>query len=200
MRNDESQAFLKKMDDTFSLWNGITVEKKRVWWSILKDYQFDDVANALDRHIKRSKFEPKPADIIEIIEERYESMWLSPDEAWAIAKQLLDERNTVQVTDAINAAMTVVYSLSDDMIGARMAFKSAYERVKREWKEAGRVPRFEVSLGHDKNMRAEVLENMANSGLLTHDHARKCLPMQNFNSTAIALVSQAGGALLLEGA
>jgi hypothetical protein len=200
MQNHESQKFLEKMDEVFSLWNGITIEKKRVWWTVLKEYQLADISDAFIKHVKRSKFEPKPADIIELIEERFESMWLTPDEAWAIAKQLLDEQNTVQLTDAIHAAMTVVYPLSDDMIAARMAFKSAYERVKREWKDLGRLPKFEVSLGHDKAMRADVVANMANAGLLTSTHATVCLPTQDFNQNAIALVAKAGGTALLEGA
>ena len=113
-------------------------------FSLLEKYSLDEIKKALTAHMLSSKFAPKPADIVEQIG----NDWLSADEAWSIAIQTFDEARTVYVTDAINAGLFACGDIyrDGDKVGARMAFREAYNRqvVKTEEPQ-----RFFASLGWD---------------------------------------------------
>ncbi len=67
----------------------------------------------------------------------------SADEAWALALETFDEAATVCLTDEILLAAVAASPVweSGDRVGARMAFKAAYERVLNERRLQGQRPR-----------------------------------------------------------
>lgn len=144
-------------------------------FAALKKYRFDEIRGALSAHISNSdagRFMPKPADIIGNIEKLNPDGWLSSDEAWAIALDMMDEANTVVVTDQIMYAMptaTQIYN-SGDPIGARMAFKSAYDRLLDEARAKGETPHWKPTLGHDPTRRKGAILAGIEQGLLGRDH------------------------------
>lgn len=95
---------------------------------------------------------------------------LAADEAWAIAIQAIDENETVvwtqEIAEAWGAARLIV--AGGDEVGARMAFRSAYERRLTESRANGRRPKWFPSLGHDPAKRAPALETAADRLRLAH--------------------------------
>lgn len=73
----------------------------------------------------------------------------APNEAWALALQSLDERNTVVWTNEIRAAWGVAQQVMQvgDKVGGRMAFVAAYERIVKDARDARQMPQVEVSEG-----------------------------------------------------
>jgi hypothetical protein len=99
------------------------------------------------------------------------------DEAWAGALPAQDERVTIVWTDDACQAFAVAKPLLDagDKVAARMAFKSAYERITREARERGEPVRWFASLGHDPEERRAVVQPAEEQGKLTAGTARKLL-------------------------
>jgi len=63
-----------------------------------------------------------------------------------------------------------------DKVGARMAFKSAYDRLMGIARIQGRKPIWQVSAGWDAERRADAVRLAMEGGRLTHDQARRYLP------------------------
>ena len=128
----------------------------RTWFTLLQPYSLTEMEHAFQVYLTSNKFSPKPSDIIEIIHRKYAGLWKSPDEAWAVARQLGDQRLSIVTTDVILEALDGLYGLlEDDPIAARMAFKSAYERIMLAGKVSGRVPKVHFSPGFDATQRLE---------------------------------------------
>lgn len=102
----------------------------------------------------------------------------SGDEAWAIALQSSDEAETVVWNGEIQKAMAAARPILEagDKIGARMAFRDAYERIVRNNREVGIAPVWEVSLGWDKERRALAIETAHSLGLLSAPQVVALLP------------------------
>ncbi len=100
------------------------------------------------------------------------------NEAWGLVLASRDESDTVVWTEQIAEAAGVAQPVLDvgDEVGARMAFRDAYERILRERPEK---PRWFPSLGSDPQRRAAALERAARAGLLTQQHAAGLLPAPN---------------------
>lgn len=100
------------------------------------------------------------------------------NEAWAVAVNALDEHKTVVWTDEMAQAWEVARPIAKtgDLIGARMAFISAYERMVRTARELRLVPSVTVSLGHDKEGRALAVEKAVKLGYMPMDQATQYLP------------------------
>jgi response regulator RpfG family c-di-GMP phosphodiesterase len=90
----------------------------------------------------------------------------------------MDERNTVVWTDEMAQAWSVAQPIVQvrDMVGARMAFISAYERLVRTAREERRVPVVSVSLGWDAELRAKAVEQAVSLGYLPQGQATEYLP------------------------
>jgi len=133
-------------------------------FEILNQYQLDSVLGAIDWHLNNGKFAPTPNDIKEIITEHSGTKHVGAEEAWSIALQSFDEINTVVITKQILEAKAIVQDIYDsgDVIGARMAFKEAYNRI---IKIAGDVKWF-VSQGDDKSQAQYVVAQAINMGRL----------------------------------
>lgn len=155
----ETQKYrlVKKINATLSVYDKFAEpDALQVWVNTLMTYPIEEIESALDVHCQLSKFPPKPADIIEIINRKYAGLWKTPDEAWAVGRQMGNQRLSIVTTDVILEAMDGLYTLlEDDPIAARMAFKSAYERIMQAGKVSGRVPKIHFSPGFDATQRLE---------------------------------------------
>lgn len=97
------------------------------------------------------------------------------NEAWALVLSSHDEAETVVWTEQIAEAAGIVQPILDagDEVGARMAFRDAYERILRERPES---PRWFPSLGSDPVLRQAALYRAVASGRLSSQHAAGLLP------------------------
>lgn len=131
---------------------------------------------ALDRCRKELTRRLTQADVIERIEEADGRP--SANEAWGIAILGFDEDETIITNDEICAAMNAAKPIMDmgDEIGARMAFRDAYDRVIRDNRERGRSPNWWPSLGHDPIRRVDAIQAAVDVGRLTHKQATAYLP------------------------
>lgn len=154
---------------------GRAVENHDVWFSLLSDYELSEVRSAIRAHMQdadRGRFAPVPADLIGKIKPTKNV--LSANEAWNIAMQSFDERETVITNDLIDNALMACQVILDagDKIGARMAFIAAYERLA----SSGAQQVWRVSLGHDPAGREAVLTQGVQAGLITQQHAAALMP------------------------
>ncbi len=93
---------------------------------------------------------------------------LSPEEAWALALTARDEEATVIWTDEIEQAWWGAAPLlrgRADFVGARFAFVEIYTRVCHSKRERGQLPRVTASLGTNKRLQAEAVEQARARGL-----------------------------------
>lgn len=99
------------------------------------------------------------------------------EEAWALAVQANDEAATVVWNDEISQAWEVVAPMarSKDLIGARMAFKQAYERITQQNRAVRRYPEVSVSIGWDRGKRIEAISLAHQQGLLALAAAKAIL-------------------------
>jgi hypothetical protein len=97
------------------------------------------------------------------------------NEAWALAVEAMDERATVVWTNEMSDAWLVAKSLAaeGDMVGARMAFIAAYERLVRIARDSRTPPEVSVSLGWDKDGREVALDKAVQLGRITAEAADK---------------------------
>lgn len=82
------------------------------------------------------------------------------DEAWGIALQSADERDTVvwtvEIQKAYDAARPIL--AAGDKVGARMAFNAAYERLLVTARATGEPAQWMASIGWDGQLRARAFE------------------------------------------
>lgn len=102
----------------------------------------------------------------------------SADEAWATALDARDERLTVVWTSEACEAFSIARPVLDagDKVGARMAFRDAYERIVRNNREAGNRVSWNASLGWDNCQRETALRSAELRGLLSSDRVAALLP------------------------
>jgi hypothetical protein len=139
----------------------------------LEGYSDAQVIAALTRCRRELRGRLTVADVID----RIASVGGHPtaNEAWALVLASIDEAETVVWTEQIAEAAGIAQPVLDagDEVGARMAFRDAYERILRERPEA---PRWFPSLGNDLARRAEALDRAVRAGLMTQTHAAGLLP------------------------
>lgn len=147
-----------------------------IWLSVLAPYSLQQVKQALRYHVSKSKFAPKPADIIEIINQQDGRP--SSDEAWPIALQAADEAATAVWTAEIEQAWFHCYPVFEqgDEVGARMTFRQHYDRLVNDARASSIPVRWSVSLGHDPDLRRNALEHAEKQGLISHERAENLLP------------------------
>lgn len=97
------------------------------------------------------------------------------NEAWGMVLASQDEAETVVWTDQVAEAAAVARPILDagDEVGARMAFRDAYERIIRERNDS---PRWFPSLGHDPVRRNTALDRAVADGRLRREHVDGLLP------------------------
>ena len=158
-------------------------------------YPEDVALAALDRCRKELTGRLTLAAIIERINEHDGRP--TSDEAWATAVRAEDENETVVWTDETRRAMSVARPLLElgDKVGARMAFRDAYQRFVNDAR-ADRVPvSWSASLGWDAERRREVLTDAVAYGLLPSSFATGLMPAPK-DGVVVGAVSGDRGAML----
>lgn len=169
----------------------------RVMDSDLSCHPEPAVLRALDRCRKELKGRLTLAAVLDRVEESDGRP--SADEAWSIALASDDEDETVVWTEEMAQAFWVAKPVLDarDKVGARMAFRDAYERMVREAREAAVPCRWSVSIGHDATRRAVALQAAVTLKRIAPDVAAKFFPVAMGNSPmAAALLGNRPQALL----
>lgn len=153
------------------------VEGLNLWMTILEPYSIDQVRAALSQHMRESKFPPVPADVVTRLPKETDGF---PDanEAWAIALRSSDEAETVvwtrEMAEAFSTASIVLEG--GDEVGARMAFKAAYERLLEAARRDGRKAVWVKSLGYDPVRREVALTEAVQSGRLAIEQVAVVVP------------------------
>lgn len=142
----------------------------------LSDYPRPVLAKALARVRTEHTGRLTPKAIIERIDEAMGRP--VANEAWAVAVRALDERCTVVWTDEMAQAWGAAQPIAHagDMVGARMAFIAAYERLVRTARDERRVPAVMVSIGWDTDDRTAAVEKAVQLGYMPADQAQQYLP------------------------
>lgn len=187
MRNEDYDEFASLLDDAYDLIGSgankvISAGAKAMFFKAMSKYSLATFRAALDAHCldkTHGQFVPKPAHLIAQIDARTGGDGRpGADEAWAIALTGQDESETVVWTPEIAEAFGVckpVLSMGDE-VGARMAFKDAYNRIISQARN-NRVPvRWLASVGWDVAKREAVLTKAAGSGLLPAPVVAALLP------------------------
>jgi hypothetical protein len=144
-----------------------------LFFRALQDHPINAVRDAFEAHVKdpqRGRFVPTPADVIaQLLGATENDGRRGTEEAWAMSLQAADEAVTLVRTDEMAMAWGVaqpVFALGDK-VGARMAFREAYERLVAEARKARQPVRWLVSEGHDKRLRADVVRAAVADGRLS---------------------------------
>ena len=148
----------------------------RVMASDLQQFPEDSVIRALTRCRKELKHKLTLADILDRISEGDGRP--SADEAWATALIALDEAETVIWTEEARQAFAIARPVLSvgDKVGARMAFRDAYDRIVLDNREKGIGAVWAASLGWDKDRRAAALKRAESAGLLPSQVVSVLLP------------------------
>lgn len=177
MRESDFQAFAQLLDDVWQLkGQSLLPGAKGQFFCALAMYPLQLVHAALDAHVAdpvAGKFLPMPADVIAKLQARAgEDGRPTADEAWATALLAADERETVVWTAETAEAFAIARSVLDagDDVGARMAFRAAYDRLVGVARREARRVEWMASLGADPERRALALEAAAKAGRATAQH------------------------------
>ncbi len=110
------------------------------------------------------------------------------EEAWSLIQQVMgNEQASIVWTDEMREAYGVAAPLADDLIAARMAFKEKYTALLAQSRTTRLPVKWCVSLGYDKNQRAEAVQEAARRNLISQEYATTLLPPSE--ADALALVA-----------
>jgi hypothetical protein len=156
-----------------------SVEHTAVFFAALQPYSLAEVSAAFTAHVRdpeRGKYAPTPADVIHQIEASRSDGRPGADEAWAMTptSEAQSVVWTTEMAEAFGAAAPLLQA--GDRVGARFAFRDAYERIVDQAKRAGRRPLWVPSLGHDLHQRKQALTAAVEKGLLTAEAAHEACP------------------------
>lgn len=158
MNNDDFKPFCSLIVATYDLMGKtpaarvISPGSQALFFNAVKHYTLEQVSGALTAHCREGTFTPVPADIKAQVEKHLALVWVSADEAWAIAPKL--ESDAGVINQVVAAALAVAQQLIDsgDMVAARRAFIDAYnarvEQAKAHPDPAQRVPVSFISGGN----------------------------------------------------
>lgn len=178
MRESDAGPFVALLRDVFGLYptaKPLTEGQVAMFFRSCAAYSLEHVRAALDAHVRdpqRGRFPPVPADVIAQLQAAAEDDDRpGPEEAWAIARRATDEAATVVWTAEMAQAWAVALPLlgSRDDVGARMAFREAYQRLVAEARAAGTPPRWSASLGWDEQQRAQAIGQAVQLGYLPRE-------------------------------
>lgn len=177
MNDSDKKKFKDLIEAAYSMF-GKTPQNTvlKIWFNSLQSYELEEVACALQHVLENSRFLPTLADVRDALTTTDGRK--SADEAWAIALQADDETVTVVWTAEIAEAWGIAAPILDegDKVAARMAFKSAYERIVGDARERGIPVAWQPSLGSDPEGRKVALESAEQRGQLSHDRVDGLLP------------------------
>lgn len=181
MQPTENEKFSRMLIGIFEVYSrpAPSAEAQAVWWRVLRSYALSDVSQALGTYTRAEpKFPPTPAQILALMGEGQGDDRPTADEAWAIALGACDEADTVVWTEETAKAFEAARPVLDlgDKVGARMAFKGAYERLVDVARREGRPKSVRASLGWDLDRRAAALSAAVTAGLLPAPEVAGLLP------------------------
>lgn len=175
MRECDFRAFAALLDDVAALLpppQPLGPTARAMFFRALAAHPLEAVQAALDAHVKdpqRGRWFPKPADLIAQLQGlASDDGRPGAEEAWSMALVAADEDATVVWTDEMAQAWgraQPVFALGD-RIGARMAFREAYERLTTEARAERRPVRWTASEGHDPRQRAQAIAAAVADGRL----------------------------------
>lgn len=161
MREPDFDQFSAMLNDVAALLppaQPLSPTARAIYFRALSTLSIEQVRAGFDAHVKdpqRGRFFPRPADLMAQLQAARDGR-PGADEAWAIAVKSADEAATVVWTDEAAAAWGIarpVMALGDE-VGARVAFRDAYNRLVDEARAADRPIEWRASLGHDPDGRA----------------------------------------------
>ena len=186
MKTEDFEAFHEGIVGVMSFYGrDVSQYALDVWWSALRRFELPAIVEAFNRHLMcpdAGKFQPKPADIVKLLEAApgsgHEPARIGSSEAWAIALSGFDEAATVMLNDEIAEAMSIARPVLEagDEVGARAAFREAYDRIVLRNRSAGLAAKWWPSLGYDVARREEVIRSAVDRGLITQEQANPHLP------------------------
>jgi hypothetical protein len=178
MLESDVPRFVVLLRDVYGLYPSakpLTEGQVSMFFRAVSAYPLPVVQKALDAHVKdpqRGRFPPLPADLIAQIDgHAAEDGRPGADEAWATALKARDESASVVWTHETAQAWEVarqVLAVGDE-VGARMAFREAYNRMVDEARRARRPIEWRASLGFDPAGRTAALDAARVAGLLAYD-------------------------------
>jgi len=175
MKDRDREEFFNFLEGCGEVYNKPVKENQaEIFFNALADYEFASVEKAFNKHIRTNRFFPTPADIIGNMPSDNFAGHIGADEAWTLAVKAMDEGATVILNSEILQAREVAMDIyhSGDKVGARMAFRDAYNRITLN---SGK-PTWFVSLGHDKDSRESEIAKAYEAGLISYTQVKKYLP------------------------
>lgn len=181
MHSRDVPAFADLLAGVFDAYNRVAPQSttQMLWLRMLEPYEFNAVSAAFSQYVTNEpKYPPTPAQILALLGHGAGDSRPSADEAWATALVSRDEAETVVwtlETAQAFAACRSVLNLGDE-VGARMAFKGAYDRLVIRARNERQPVAWQASLGWDADRRERVLTAAGNAGLLPAPHVAALLP------------------------
>lgn len=172
MTNNDFEKFTLVWRATLEYYNQqVTDGSLGLSFKNLQGYELADIERAINAHIQdtdRGRWSPKVSDIIGQIEKTQPDGRLPSDEAWSIALQSFNEHATVVLNDEIAGALQAARDIYEegDKVGARMAFKSAYERIVEQNRASGVSVHWWPSFGFDPQQRQAAIDEAIAVGRL----------------------------------
>lgn len=186
MFRSDYDEFAKLIDETYSLISAgksvLPAGAKAMFFRSLERFPIETVRSAINAHVcdsSRGQYLPKPADLIFQIEQAHGGDGRpGADEAWALALAASDEAETVVWTEEMRDAFAICQSVLNlgDEVGARVAFRDAYNRMVDQARHEVRPTKWCVSLGWDLAKREAAVLKASKAGLLPAPAARAMLP------------------------
>lgn len=193
MHQHDFDPFCQMLDDVWGIkGQPLTAGQKAIYFRALAGHSLEAVRGGLDAHVKdpeRGRFLPMPADVIaQIAGAAAADGRPGPEEAWASALVGRDEAKTIVWTGEMAQAWGTAQPVlaAGDEVGARMAFKEAYQRLVAEARVAGRLPQWTPSIGFDVDERERVLADATAAGLLAAPDVAGLLPPPEARAGVVA--------------
>lgn len=153
----------------------------------LQAYPEPDVLLAIRRCQSELRHKVTLADILD----RMPNQRPGVEEAWGLVSQVMNnEQLSICWTDEMREAYGVAAPLTDDLVAARMAFKERYTKLVSEARATRKPIAWSVSLGWDKNLRAECVQEAARKNLISQEYATRLLPYDPPTDEAVKLLEQ----------
>lgn len=182
MKLSDKRAFADMLAGLLDIYGRtLTPASAGLWWAAFERHSLEDVGVAFSRYTQDStqgRYPPTPAAVLGCLPTSMADTRLCADEAWALALEALDETASVCLTNEMLDAVVVAKTVweTGDKIGARMAFKGAYERITSERRMQGRAPTWQLSLGDDAEGRVRAAQEALRLGRLPLERVKAYLP------------------------
>jgi hypothetical protein len=173
MQESEKQEFASILKASMEVYDkSLSADALRIWWATMAEIPMPDFRKAITAHVTTSQFAPKPADILNQFKKHDGRPGV--EEAWAMLPK--SESESVIWTQEMATAFGAACPLIDegDMIGARMAFKEAYQRELEQ--AAGKPIKWLTSFGTDMAGREKAVADAIHKNRITADRAVNLLP------------------------